>query len=52
MGMENKHVGYVFLVDSNAKIRWAGAGWSTVEEEEALRKCALVLMKRFKAGVK
>ena len=52
MGMENKHVGYVFLVDSNAKIRWAGAGWATVEEEEALRKCALVLMKRSKAGLR
>ncbi|GAA5981821.1 hypothetical protein JCM10908_004621 [Rhodotorula pacifica] len=49
MGMENKHVGYVFLVDSNRKIRWAGCSWATVDEEEALRKCAHVLVERLGA---
>lgn len=46
MGMENKHVGYVFLVDQHGKIRWAGCSWATVDEEEALRKCAHVLVER------
>jgi hypothetical protein len=35
--MENKHVGYVFLVDANRKIRWAGCSWATVDEEEVRR---------------
>ncbi|GAA6027328.1 hypothetical protein JCM8097_002597 [Rhodosporidiobolus ruineniae] len=48
MGMSNKHVGYVFLVDWNRKIRWAGCSWATVDEEEALRRCAHVLVERFK----
>ncbi|BGP55308.1 Mitochondrial ATPase complex subunit atp10 [Rhodotorula sphaerocarpa] len=49
MGMENKHVGYVFLVDGKRKIRWAGCSWATVDEEEALRKCAHVLVERLGA---
>lgn len=48
MGMTNKHVGYVFLVDWEARIRWAGCSWATVDEEEALRKCTHVLVKRLK----
>ncbi|GAA5983212.1 hypothetical protein JCM11641_006852 [Rhodosporidiobolus odoratus] len=48
MGMENQHVGYTFLVDWNKKIRWAGCGWATVDEEEALRRCSHVLVERFK----
>lgn len=48
MGMMNKHVGYVFLVDWEARIRWAGCSWATVDEEEALRKCTHVLVKRWK----
>lgn len=50
MGMTNKHVGYVFLVDWDRRIRWAGCGWATVAEEEALRKCAWVLIERLKAN--
>ncbi|GAA5964036.1 hypothetical protein JCM21900_001253 [Sporobolomyces salmonicolor] len=49
LGMPNKHVGYVFLVDWNKKIRWAGCSWATVDEEEALRKCSHVLVKRLRA---
>ncbi|GAA6024054.1 hypothetical protein JCM11491_001615 [Sporobolomyces phaffii] len=49
LGMPNKHVGYVFLVDWNKKIRWAGCSWATVDEEEALRKCSHVLVERLKA---
>ncbi|BGP15963.1 hypothetical protein JCM10213_004778 [Rhodosporidiobolus nylandii] len=48
LGMENQHVGSVFLVDWNGKIRWAGCGWATVEEEEALRRCSHVLVERLK----
>ncbi|GAA5881974.1 hypothetical protein JCM16303_003491 [Sporobolomyces ruberrimus] len=48
LGMPNKHVGYVFLVDWNKKIRWAGCSWATVDEEEALRKCSHVLVERLK----
>jgi ATPase complex subunit ATP10 len=46
LGMVNKHVGYVYLVDENAKIRWAGCGFAREEETEALRNCARVLLRR------
>ncbi|KAM0750509.1 hypothetical protein T439DRAFT_254080 [Meredithblackwellia eburnea MCA 4105] len=52
MGMTNKHVGYVFLVDEVGKIRWAGCSWATPEEEESLRKCAWVLVERLKSSHK
>ncbi|GAA6002115.1 Atp10p [Rhodotorula paludigena] len=52
LGMPNKHVGYVFLVDWQRRIRWAGCSWATVDEEEALRRCAHVLVERFKATQK
>jgi ATPase complex subunit ATP10 len=48
MGMQNKHVGYVFLVDWDRRIRWAGCSWATLDEEEALRKCSHVLVGRLK----
>lgn len=48
MGMQNKHVGYVFLVDWERRIRWAGCGFATLDEEEALRKCSHVLVNRLK----
>ncbi|KAL8280572.1 hypothetical protein RQP46_006895 [Phenoliferia psychrophenolica] len=50
MGMTNKHVGYVFLVDDQCRIRWAGCDWATPVEEESLRKCAHVLLDRLKSG--
>lgn len=49
MGMANKHVGYLFLVDQDLKIRWAGCGFADLEEEEALRKCSRVLLERLKS---
>lgn len=52
LGMPNKHVGYVFLVDWQRRIRWAGCSWATVDEEEALRRCAHVLVERCKATQK
>lgn len=51
MGMMNKHVGYVFLVDWEGRIRWAGCSWATADEEESLRRCGHVLVERLKKGV-
>jgi ATP10 protein len=28
MGMDNKHIGYLYLVDWNARIRWAACGYA------------------------
>lgn len=46
LGMTNKHVGYVYLVDENLKIRWAGCADAKVEETEALETCTGVLLNR------
>lgn len=46
MGIENKLLGYVFLVDSNAKVRWAGCGLATEKETADLRRATAVLMRR------
>lgn len=46
LGMTNKHVGYVYLVDENLKIRWAGCADAKVEETEALEICTGVLLNR------
>ncbi|KZT23703.1 hypothetical protein NEOLEDRAFT_1157210 [Neolentinus lepideus HHB14362 ss-1] len=46
MGLNNKYVGYVYLVDENLKIRWAGCGDAKVEESEALLRCTKVLLER------
>jgi hypothetical protein len=46
LGLENKLVGYVFLIDQNLKVRWAGCGPATAEEVDHLRKGTAVLMRR------
>jgi ATPase complex subunit ATP10 len=46
LGMVNKHVGYVYLVDNNLKIRWAGCADAKVEETNALEQCTGVLLNR------
>ncbi|KAF8556041.1 hypothetical protein OG21DRAFT_1506993 [Imleria badia] len=46
LGMTNKHVGYVYLVDENLKVRWAGSGDAKAEETRALETCAGVLLSR------
>ncbi|KAF8311862.1 hypothetical protein DL93DRAFT_2082797 [Clavulina sp. PMI_390] len=46
LGMENKHVGYVYLVDRNCKIRWGGCGKAAPGEAESLERCATVLLNR------
>lgn len=46
LGIANRHVGYVYLVDTNLKIRWAACADPKVEEVHALRSCAEVLLGR------
>ncbi|KZF22274.1 putative F1F0 ATP synthase assembly protein Atp10, partial [Xylona heveae TC161] len=38
IGLLNSKVGYVYLVDSDCKIRWAGSGVGDAEEKEGLAK--------------
>lgn len=40
LGMANGKVGYVYLVDEECRIRWAGCGEATKEERESLAKAA------------
>ena len=40
LGIGNRHVGYVYLVDADMKVRWAGGGLALKEEAESLRACA------------
>ncbi|KAH7918673.1 hypothetical protein BV22DRAFT_1115377 [Leucogyrophana mollusca] len=46
LGMVNKHVGYVYLVDENLKIRWAGCADAKIEETNALQQCTGILLNR------
>ncbi|CAE6463650.1 unnamed protein product, partial [Rhizoctonia solani] len=46
LGMENKHIGYTYLVDENLKVRWAGCAFARPEESEALANCTRVLLDR------
>ncbi|KAI0631215.1 ATP10 protein-domain-containing protein [Trametes polyzona] len=46
LGIANRHVGYVYLVDPTLKIRWAGCADPKAEEIAALRTCTSVLLDR------
>ncbi|PIL23340.1 hypothetical protein GSI_14651 [Ganoderma sinense ZZ0214-1] len=46
LGIGNKHVGYVYLVDTNKKIRWAACADPKSEEVAALATCTKVLLDR------
>ncbi|KAJ7496890.1 ATP10 protein-domain-containing protein [Mycena latifolia] len=46
MGLTNRMVGYVYLIDENLKIRWAAGGDATRAEVQALESCISVLLKR------
>lgn len=48
MGLWNAKVGYVYLVDWNCRIRWAGSGQAEPEEREALVKGLTKLADDFK----
>ncbi|KAI9065294.1 hypothetical protein FKP32DRAFT_1685103 [Trametes sanguinea] len=46
LGIANRHVGYVYLVDPNMKIRWAACADPKSEEIAALLTCTKVLLER------
>jgi len=46
MGLVNRMVGYIYLIDENLKIRWAAGGDATMAELKALENCLAVLLKR------
>lgn len=46
LGMVNKHIGYVYLVDEHLKVRWAACGDAKLEEADALRTSVGVLLNR------
>ncbi len=46
LGMTNSKVGYVYLVDENLKIRWAGCADAYPNEAPALESCTGVILKR------
>ena len=52
LGMVNKHIGYVYLLDEHSKIRWAACGDAKLEEADALRTSVGVLLNRLEKAVK
>ncbi|KIR78268.1 hypothetical protein I305_04367 [Cryptococcus gattii E566] len=50
LGLGNSLLGYVFLVDHNAKVRWAACGLATEDEVKSFRRAAAVLVGRMKGG--
>ncbi|KZP18123.1 hypothetical protein FIBSPDRAFT_829636 [Athelia psychrophila] len=51
LGLVNKHVGYVYLLDENLKVRWAGCADAKPEEARALESCTSVLLDRLQKKV-
>ncbi|KAH8113862.1 ATPase assembly factor ATP10 [Phellopilus nigrolimitatus] len=49
LGMNNKHIGFVYLLDQQLRVRWAGGGLATPAEAESLKVCAKVLLDRMKS---
>lgn len=50
LNIHNKHVGYVYLVGPDEKIRWAGCGFAEKGEREALLNCTGVLLGRLETA--
>jgi len=48
LGLLNKHIGFVYLVDENVKVRWAGCAFARDEERTSLRGCTGELLARLK----
>ncbi|GJE94841.1 ATPase assembly factor ATP10 [Phanerochaete sordida] len=46
MGLHNRHIVYVYLVDTACRIRWAACGDPQPGEIESLRSCTGALLKR------
>lgn len=51
IGLLNSKVGYVYLLDGDCKIRWAGSGPADPEEVESLAKGMTTLVGEMKRGV-
>ena len=47
IGMTNRHLSYVYLVDPACRIRWAGCADPMPAEIQALQVCTDVLLKRY-----
>ena len=52
LGMVNKHIGYVYLLDEHLKVRWAACGDAKLEEADALRTSVGVLLNRLEKTAK
>ena len=52
LGMVNKHIGYVYLLDEHLKVRWAACGDAKLEEADALRTSVGVLLNRLEKAAK
>jgi ATPase complex subunit ATP10 len=52
LGMVNKHIGYVYLLDEYLKVRWAACGDGKPEEADALRTSVGVLLNRLEKSAK
>lgn len=52
LGLHNQYVGYVYLVDEQCKVRWAGCAFAEQEEREALWASVGVLLDRLGKGKK
>ena len=46
LGMTNHHLGYVYLLDTQCRVRWAGCADPMPAEVEALKVCTEVLLNR------
>lgn len=46
LGLHNKHIVYVYLVDTACRIRWVACGDPQPGEVNSLRNCASVLLQR------
>ncbi|KAJ4408626.1 Mitochondrial ATPase complex subunit atp10 [Gnomoniopsis sp. IMI 355080] len=51
IGYLNSKVGYIYLVDGDCKIRWAGSGPAKAEEVQSLTKGMRTLITEMKKGV-
>ncbi|KAJ5246829.1 hypothetical protein N7468_001812 [Penicillium chermesinum] len=52
VGMMNNFVGYVYLVDADCRIRWAGSGPAALDELETMHSCLEKLVAEQKASAK
>lgn len=52
IGVLNSKVGYVYLLDRDCRIRWAGSGYAEGHEKEGLAKGMLRLLEEEKAKPK